>query len=150
MQKSLFFNHRRGFTLIELLVVIAIVGILVSVSWEILGGVKKASDVKNACEQVASMINKTRNYALSGKVVGASVPASFSIEITGSVIKITSNLPTTTMETFNIPGGISCGLWSSTYSPPNAIGSNTATINCTDASGVLQAVAVTPHQAVCN
>jgi prepilin-type N-terminal cleavage/methylation domain-containing protein len=149
MQKSLFYKNKKGFTLMELLVVIAIIGILASVSWETLGGVKKKSDATNACEQVASMINKTRNYALSGKVVGASVPTSFSITINNSIVTITNtNLLAT--ETFSIPGGVDCGDWSSTYASPNAIGTG-GSITCVSSDGASsRTVTVTPYQAVCN
>lgn len=132
-------SGRRGFTLLELITVIAIIAIISAISWSTLGDTKKQSDANNACEQVASMINKTRNYAVSGKLSPA-------------IITISSNsvsINSAPAETVSIPGGVNCGSWTSTYVAPNAIGTNINNINCTSGTAS-RVVNVTAFRAVCN
>ena len=145
-----------GFTLIELLVVLAAVGIITAMSWGALNGMKNRANVNSACEQASVMINKTRNYAVSGKMVSGISPASFSIIISGpaaTIAYVTGGGGGGAMETFTFPGGISCnttggGQWSSTYTLPDGVGTNTASITC-QSSGVSRVVTVTPYQAIC-
>lgn len=59
-------KYKQGFTLLELLIVMAIVSTVASLSWETLVKVRNQSQVNNACESVATMVNKARSYALSG------------------------------------------------------------------------------------
>jgi prepilin-type N-terminal cleavage/methylation domain-containing protein len=140
-----------GFTLIELLVVLAAVGIITAMSWGALNGMKNRANVNSACEQVSVMINKTRNYAVSGKMVSGNLPTSFSITMVGTAARIdylASGGGGGTLETFTFPGGVNCGAWAATYALPNGVGTNTTSITC-QSSGVSKVVTVTPYQAVC-
>ncbi len=141
---------KKGFTLIELIVVLAVVAIVTTISWSALSGMKNRANVNNACGQVSAMINKTRNYALSGKKVNGVVPASFTVSVNGSDVTIAGG--GTTMETYTIPGGVNCvssSSWSSTYNVPNAVGTSSASITCSS-NNVSRTVVVTPYLAVCN
>ena len=142
----------------ELMVVIAIVGILSAVSWGILAGARKSSDAKNACEQVASMINKTRNYALSGKTFknGAVVvvPTVFTATVSGQTVTITND-KSVSPETFSIPNSVTCGAslsfaFSAPYGTCSGCGSPSTPINCSVSGGATRTVTVTPNSAVCN
>lgn len=128
-----------GFTLVEVLLVVAIIGIIASVSWVTLVGAKKNSDVLNSCEQVASMINKTRNYVLSGRV------AISTVTINGNFVSINSPI-----ENFTIPNGVNCTAKAFTYKAPDAVDVlNTGEIICSN-GGNSRKVTVTPYQAVCD
>jgi type II secretory pathway pseudopilin PulG len=147
-------SGNQGFTVLELIVIIAVVAIITGMSWSALSGMKNRASVNNACGQVSAMINKTRNYALSGKMVSGSVPVSFAIIINGSIIQISSSAGGT-MESFSIPGGVNCAspAWSATYTTPNAIGAlpggvATSTITCSGYGGSRN-IEVTPYQAIC-
>jgi prepilin-type N-terminal cleavage/methylation domain-containing protein len=90
MQKN---KNYLGFSLVELLVVIAIVGIIASVTFEILGASRKNVNLENECNNVASVINKARSYALSGRQLTAgstSVAVSFPGNSTYSVDNLAS------------------------------------------------------------
>ncbi|MFZ2188300.1 MAG: prepilin-type N-terminal cleavage/methylation domain-containing protein [Candidatus Moraniibacteriota bacterium] len=151
-------SGNQGFTILELIVIIAVVTIVTAMSWSALSGMKNKTNINNACGQVSAMINKTRNYALSGKVAGGfggSVPESFTITITGGTIQIVSNNPVGLSETFHIPGGVTCAspTWSATYATPNAVGTlpgggATSIITCSGYGGSRN-VEVTPYQAIC-
>jgi len=151
MLKKIFLNKktkirpsgRQGFTLLELITVIAIIAIISAISWSTLGGAKKQSDVNNACEQVASMINKTRNYALSGKIAEAVFRLGYlTVTIDG-------------VESFNIPGGVDCTPYGEfRYKAPGAIGLfnsvpfSSQDITCKSGTAS-RTVSVTPFTAVC-
>jgi type II secretory pathway pseudopilin PulG len=156
-------SGRQGFTILELIVIIAVVTIITAMSWSALSGMKNRASINNACGQVSAMINKTRNYALSGKMVGGaggSVPSSFSVAVNGSVIQISSD-PVGLSESFAISGGVNCfsivggaptGPWSSVYSTPNAVGAispaSATGVRCLGHGGSRD-VEVTPYQAIC-
>lgn len=142
----------KAFTLVELIIVIAIVAIISAVSWSVLGGAKKSAAVNDACNQVATMINKTRNYALSGKQVNGVVPDSFRIKTGGPVViySVTSS-GETQMESFSLAGGISCGSYIFTYNVPDGVsGIEEEEVFCTDADiDAIRTVNVTPYVATC-
>ncbi len=132
-------NNRKGFSLVEVMSVIAIIGIVSVISWEMLGGAKKTSDVTNACEQVASMINKTRGYALSGRTATATVRI-----INNNTVTINSPA-----ESFTIPGGVTCTNATFTYAAPNAVGGS-GTVTCTANGGsASRTIDVSPLRAAC-
>ncbi len=145
-------RKKQGLTLIELIIVVAIITIVSAVSWSILGGAKKTAAVNDACNQVAAMINKTRNYALSGKQDNSgNVPDSFRIK-TGGPIVIYSVISSTEtqMESFSLVGGVSCGSYTLTYNVPDGFGGISQNVICTDVDiDALRTVKVTPYVAVC-
>lgn len=105
-------------TLVELIMVIAIIGILAAVSWESLGGAKQTSHYDNACQITAAMINKTRNYALTGKMVGSNVPGQFRINLSGTNINIYGD--GSLIETVALSNGASfSGSYSVIFNVPN-------------------------------
>ena len=57
-------KNKKAFTLIELLIIMAILSILAAVSYTTLNKMRTQSQIENACNAVAAMINKTRNYDL--------------------------------------------------------------------------------------
>lgn len=59
-------KQKKGFSFIELIVVIAIVAIGAALSWSTLVTSRKRTQVNNACESVATMVNNARAYALAG------------------------------------------------------------------------------------
>jgi prepilin-type N-terminal cleavage/methylation domain-containing protein len=165
MLKKIFSNKKtKGFTLVELLIVIAIIAIISAISWSTLGGGKKQSSVNNTCEQIASMINKTRNYALSGNVGTTSAnPAKFfTIHIgkSDSTIAFTNGSKEIPLEA-NVPhlGGVTCEEVQMNYFVPDA----TLSIGYADGRGVsvisndikcqsdgnIRTIKVTPFTAVC-
>ncbi len=145
-------QKKSGFTLVEVIIVIAIVGIISAVSWSILNGAKKAAAVNDACNQVAAMINKTRNYALSGKQDNnGNVPDSFRIKTGGPIViySVISNTETQ-MESFSLAGGISCGSYILTYNIPDGLGGVSQDVICTDVDiDALRTVKVSPYTAFC-
>ncbi len=56
----------KGFSFIEVMIVIVIIGIATGISWQNIASVRKKTKVNNACEGVASIVNKARSYALAG------------------------------------------------------------------------------------
>ncbi|MEI7426207.1 MAG: prepilin-type N-terminal cleavage/methylation domain-containing protein [Candidatus Moraniibacteriota bacterium] len=156
MLKKIFLNKktkirpsgRQGFTLLELITVIAIIAIISAISWSTLGGAKKQSDVNNACEQVAAMINKTRNYALSGKFPNPSYA-----ETVFRLGYLTMQIDD--VEVFKIPGGVDCTPYGEfRYKAPGAIGLfnlgpfSSQDIICKSGTAS-RTVSVTPFTAVC-
>lgn len=140
----------KAFTLVELIIVIAIIAIISAVSWSVLGGAKKSAAVNDACNQVAAMINKTRNYALSGKN-GA---VAFEAAVDGS--KITIKADAVPIETFTFAGGAICANHTLLYAVPNGEakfdGDNFTEefINCSSSDfSATRTVSVTPYVATC-
>ncbi len=135
----------RGFTLVEILIVIAILAVLSVVSWSNLNNSKKATDVGNACSQVAAYINKARNYAVSGNA------KSVSVNVTGKEINVSiiSSSGANSQENYMLKGDVSCSSSSFSYLAPNGVGSN-GTIVCSSSNGSNKTVTVTPYQAVCD
>jgi len=67
-RKKIFCQKKyKGVTLLELLVVIAIISIVSTISFATLNGIRESSRMENACNEAAALINKTRDYALTGK-----------------------------------------------------------------------------------
>lgn len=130
----------KAFTLLEVLIVAAIIGIISGVSWATLGTAKKGADAGNACTQVASYINKARNYTVSGK------DTLVTVTINGSDVNIVGTK--IAGEGYVLKGGVDCGFYRVKYSAPNGDGGTTAGINCTS-GGITRTVNVTPYQAVC-
>ena len=142
----------KAFTLVELIIVIAIIAIISAVSWSVLGGAKKTAAVNDACNQVAAMINKTRNYALSGKN-GANF---FEITTKPSGLAIIIKADANTLETFVLAGGVICDTDTVLYAAPNGEaqfnGHNftTESINCSSSDfSASRTVSVSPYTAVC-
>jgi prepilin-type N-terminal cleavage/methylation domain-containing protein len=146
-------GFKKGVTLIELISVIAIIGIIATVSWVTMIGTKNSANAQNACEQVAAMINKTRNYALSGKVVGVSVPDKFRFGIINSNNAYIDDNIMSQLDYLIIPNGVLCSNVSFLYSVPYGNCSGTANcdmnIDCLS-GGASRTVTVTPNSAVCN
>lgn len=73
----------RGGTFIEVVSVIAIIGIFAGISWKNLSDNKKHAEVEAAASEIASLINQTRGYALTGKKINMGgnekVPGYFTI-----------------------------------------------------------------------
>jgi prepilin-type N-terminal cleavage/methylation domain-containing protein len=137
----------KAFTLIEILLVIAILAILSSISWINLANSKKATDVGNACSQVATYINKARNYTVSGNAKKATVSVSGKkIEI-----KITTNVGVIdySSDSYEFKGNVSCSSSSFSYSAPSGIGSS-GIVTCSSDGVPSRTITVTPYQAVCN
>ena len=133
----------KAFTLIEITIMLGVIVIFVGISWAALNSAKKNIDAGNACTQVAAMINKTRNYTLSGKTTEATVEIR-----SGSQIIVTgSGIP---QEDYSIKGGVSCDNISPiNYHAPDGRGGTTANINCHVSGGAIKIVEVTPYNAVC-
>jgi len=157
--KKLFANNK-GITLIELVIVMAVIGIITAISWETLGGTKDASKVENACNSLASVINKTRSHALTGKCSGNGADRVV-MNLAGPIgtIKDKDDDPpgregVNCDETFNIQeqggGGVSCGDLTLSYSIPdgNASFVRVRSIRC-NLNGINKYVCVTPYKAEC-
>jgi prepilin-type N-terminal cleavage/methylation domain-containing protein len=71
----------KGVSLIEVLIVIVIIAVTAAISYVNLTNARRQTAVSNTCNELASFYNKARNYALTGKVVGGSVPTFFKMII---------------------------------------------------------------------
>ena len=119
MSKKIFCQKKyKGVTLLELLVVIAIISIVSVISFAMLNGVRESSQMENACNEVAALINKTRDYALTGKkfkkdIYGASydkIPKMFVIVFKkdSKIVKIQDNETTPSiLEEITLPAKVS-------------------------------------------
>lgn len=136
----------RGVTLIELIIAIAIVGIMVAISWAILGGTKDTSNVKNACEEAAGAINQAKNYALTGKCSGdGASKVTVSFDDDGGTIKDDkSNCD----EAFTLPKGTTCDSESINFSIPDGVLSGVASVTCAS-GGATRTVKVDSLKAYC-
>ena len=132
--------------MVELIVVLAIIGIISIVSWAALRGSKPSAQLTGACNEAAAAINKTRGYALSGKVGldGVTVPDFFQVRFVNSTIMIPE-----TGETIILPGGVDCSTRTYIFSVPHGgkTGSN-LNLSCSNSSGT-KTVEVTEFRAVC-
>lgn len=66
-KKNFYQKKYKGVTLLELIVVIAIISIVSAISFSTLSGMRESAKIEDACNEVAALINKTKNYALTGK-----------------------------------------------------------------------------------
>lgn len=141
------FKKRKAFSLIEVLIVIAIVGIIATVSFVSLGATKKGADAKSACTQVASYINKARNYTLSGR------NSIVTVHVLGTAITIIgSGNGTAVNETYALRSLVNCTPeYNATYTAPSGSGGTSAFIDCYDSTNsTFKRVTVTPYQAICD
>lgn len=132
----------KAFSLIEILAVVAIVGIITAASWGLLGKGKKASDIHNACTQVAGIINKARNYTISGKY------RTVTVTVSGGTVVISGDVS----ESYTFRGVVTCsGAGPFTYTAPSGIGNVSGVITCSSPTSTdSRVVNVTPYNAVCN
>jgi len=72
-------KNKKGITLIEVLSVIAIISIFAVISYENFASNRHHAEVEAVANEIASLINQTRNSALTGKKVNDTVPACFAI-----------------------------------------------------------------------
>lgn len=128
-----------GFTLVELMVVMAIAGIMATIGWATLGDSSKNINASNACDQLASSINKARGYALSGK-------SSTSILISGSANSYTIS-GISNPETISLPKGVSVNAFSCSFAVPSGAMSGCGTISFV---GTTKTVTVEAFNAKCN
>ncbi|NTU67184.1 MAG: hypothetical protein HGB08_04675 [Candidatus Moranbacteria bacterium] len=141
----------KGFTLLELTVVIAASMILLALSWESLSKSRQDANESAACNELASYINKTRTYALTGKTdKDGKVPDKFYVTTSRSnnVTSIYIKADGTLVEKYDIKGGIDCDSVNLNYSVPGGGISGTNNYNC----GTLHKyhVDVDKFKAVCN
>jgi len=62
-------KNYKGVTLIEVFGVIAIISIFAVISWKQLADNRKHAEVEAVAQEIASLINQTRSYALTGRKV---------------------------------------------------------------------------------
>ena len=72
-------KNKKGVTLIEVMAVIAIISIFAVISYKNLANNRNHAEVEAVASEIASLINQTRNFALTGKVVNGNVPGCFAI-----------------------------------------------------------------------
>lgn len=109
----------KGFTLLELTIVIAASMIIMALSWDSLANSRKDAAESAACNELASYINKTRTYALTGKIVNGETPDSFKISTNGSDISIKTDDGAQVEDKYTLKRGISCGNVDISYSVPS-------------------------------
>jgi prepilin-type N-terminal cleavage/methylation domain-containing protein len=130
--KKVHVSRQLGFSLIEFLIAVAIISIISVVSWIRLSDSKSATFAKQACEEAASAINKTRNFALSGKCSGGG--ATFvRIRISGNGGVISGGNGNCD-ETFSLPRATTCSTGTFTFGIPLGDG-NTGSISCNITGG---------------
>ena len=139
----------------EMIIVIAIIGLIASVSWRSLSEGKKRNEVGNVCKVVASMINKTRSYALTGKQVRSGSPSSFIFRLNNEVIiEGTGENGNEELDRFIELRGVSCGQVRLSYTPPNgrlisASGLNGGEIICSLNGDYPKTIQVSKYRAIC-
>jgi len=111
----------KGFTLLELTVVIAASMIILALSWDSLAKSRQDANESAACNELASYINKTRTYALTGKATDeGSVPDYFNVSTSGSDIFIKRDSKSGSLvEKYTLKNGIDCGNVDISYSVPS-------------------------------
>lgn len=67
LKNKIYQKKYKGVTLLELLVVIAIISIVSAISFSTLSEMRESAKIEDACNEMAALINKTKNYALIGK-----------------------------------------------------------------------------------
>lgn len=73
-------KNLKGVTLIEVVSVIAIISVFAVISYNNLADNRRHAEVEAAASEIASIINQTRSYALTGKKLDdGSVPSCFAI-----------------------------------------------------------------------
>jgi len=123
----------KGFTLLELTVVIAASMIILALSWDSLAKSRQDANESAACNELASYINKTRTYALTGKATDeGSVPDFFNVSTSGSDIFIKRDSKSGSLvEKYTLKNGIDCGNVDISYSVPDGGGSvSNGTYDC--------------------
>lgn len=145
-RKSVF--SKKGFTLLELTIVIAASAIILALSWESLAKSRQDANESAACNELASYINKTRTYALTGKIVNGETPDSFMISTSGSDISIKTDDGTQVEDKYTLKAGISCGNISIKYDVPSGDGvvGSSGPYNC----GAKYHVDIDKFKAVCS
>jgi len=87
----MFHKNKKGFSLVEITIIVGIIAIMSFLSWRVLTSQKDVTQVEDAANVVASAINKTRAYALTGKIIDSSetVPDFFKVStVDGNTIRI--------------------------------------------------------------
>ncbi len=76
-------KNYKGVTFIEVMAVLAIISIFAVISYKSWADNRKHAEVEAAASEIASLINQTRSYALTGKKVSGAVPVCFRIWLEG-------------------------------------------------------------------
>ena len=124
------------------MIVIAIVAIMAAVAWTTLGNSRKDVNFENACNQLASSINKARGYALSGKnSLGNNAISISGLSNSYSILGMASP------ETSLLPKGVSVNAFNCRFAVPSGAMSGCGTITF---PGSTKTVTVEAFNAKCN